>query len=78
LIVFKVLYKKVDKYNIVLVANISEAPRLIKKIAVIDELEKMYKDSKIPLLTDSNGSFINSLGLNDNKQNICFVYCHLI
>jgi len=74
LTVFKELHKKVDKNNIVLVANISEAPWLVKKIAVNDELEKMYKDSKIPLITDSNGSFINSFGLNDNKQNRYFVY----
>ncbi|MCG3678413.1 hypothetical protein L5F07_03990 [Aliarcobacter butzleri] len=74
LIVFKDLYKKIDKNNIVLVANISEAPWLVKKIAVNDELERMYKDSKIALITDSNGSFINSFGLNDNKQNRYFVY----
>ncbi|MFY4821043.1 hypothetical protein ACOTVR_12165, partial [Aliarcobacter butzleri] len=34
--------------------------------------------SKIPLITDSNGSFINSFGLNDNKQNRYFVYKLLV
>lgn len=73
LAVFKDLYKKTDK-NIVLVANISTTPWLIKQIAVNGELEKMYKNSKIALINDSDGMFVNSFGLNDNQQNKYFIY----
>jgi hypothetical protein len=73
LAVFKDLYKKTDK-NIVLVANISNTPWIIKQIAVNGELEKMYKDSKIPLINDDIGSFRRILRINNNKQNQYFVY----
>jgi hypothetical protein len=73
LAVFKDLYKKTDK-NIVLIANISNTPWIIKEIAVNGELEKMYKDSTIPLINDSKGSFVRSLFVTDNKQNKYFVY----
>lgn len=73
LAVFKELYKKIDK-NIILVANISNTPWIIKQIAVNGELEKMYKDSKIPLINDSNAEFINALGLKDSSQNKYFIY----
>ncbi|MDZ7819492.1 MAG: hypothetical protein U5K55_13215 [Aliarcobacter sp.] len=73
LAIFKDLYKKTDK-NIVLVANISNTPWLIKQLAVNGELEKMYKDSTIPLINDNNGSFVKSLNINNNKQNQYFIY----
>ena len=73
LAVFKELYKKTDK-NIIFVANISNTPWIIKQMAVNGELEKMYKVSKIPLINDSDGSFINALNLNDNQQNRYFVF----
>ena len=73
LAVFKDLYKKTNK-NIVFVANISNTPWLIKQIAVNGELEKMYKNSKIALINDSDVMFVNSLGLNDNQQNKYFIY----
>ncbi|RXJ85492.1 hypothetical protein [Arcobacter cloacae] len=73
LAVFKDLHTKTDK-NIVLVANISNTPWLIKQIAVNGELEKMYKDSKIPLINDSDGIFVRNLGVNDLKQNKYFVF----
>ena len=73
LALFKDLYKYTDK-NIVLIANISNTPWIIKQLAVNEKLEGMYKESKIPLINDSNGAFINSLGLNDNTQNKYFVY----
>ena len=73
LAVFKDLYKKTDK-NIVLIANISNTPWIIKQIAVNGELEKMYKDSKIPLINDSSGVFTRSLMINSNIQNQYFVY----
>ena len=73
LAVFKDLYKQTDK-NIVLIANISNTPWIIKQIAVNGELEKMYKDSKIPLINDDSGSFIRALKINNNKQNQYFVF----
>ncbi len=73
LALFKDLYKYTNK-NIVLVANISNTPWLIKKFAVNGKLDEMYKSSTIPLINDSNGSFINSLALNDNTQNRYFIY----
>jgi hypothetical protein len=74
LVIFKDLYKKTPKTNIILVANIKDTPWLAKQIAVDDELKKMYKDSKLPLINDSNGAFINALGLKDIKQNRYFIY----
>lgn len=73
LVLFKDLYKYTDK-NIVLIANISNTPWLIKQLAVNGKLEEMYKNSKIPLINDSNGFFINSLDLKDNTQNKYFIY----
>lgn len=73
LAVFKDLYKKTDK-NIVLIANVSNTPWIIKQLAVNGELEKMYKDSTIPLINDNKGFFVRSLGVNNNKQNEYFVY----
>ena len=73
LALFKDLYKYSDK-NIVLVANISNTPWLIKQLAVNGKLEEMYKDSKIQLINDSNGAFVNSFAINDNTQNKYFIY----
>ena len=73
LALFKDLYKFTDK-NIVLIANISDTPWIIKQLAVNGKLEEMYKESKISLINDSNGAFISSLGLNDNTQNKYFIY----
>ncbi len=73
LAVFKELYKRTDK-NITLIANISKTPWLIKNIAVDKELENMYKDSKIPLINDSNGSFRQFFSIKDDTINSYFVY----
>lgn len=74
LAIFSQLHKKNINENIVLVANISNTPWLIKQIAVNGELEKMFKDSKINLINDSSGNFSNSLDINNNSQNGYFVY----
>lgn len=74
LAVFSELHKKNINENIVLVANISNTPWLIKQIAVNGELEKMFKNSEINLINDSSGSFSNSLDINNNSQNGYFVY----
>lgn len=74
LAVFKDFYKKIPKTNIILVANISDTPWLIKQMVVDGELEKMYKESKLLLINDSNGSLVNALALKDSKQNRYFVY----
>ncbi len=73
LALFKDLYKYTDK-NIVLVANISNTPWFIKQLAVNGKLEEMYKESKIPLINDSNGAFMNCLALNDNTQNKYIIF----
>jgi len=73
LAIFRELYKFTDK-NIVLLANISNTPWLIKKIAVNGELENMYKDSKIHLINDSDGLIVKSLNLKNSSQNGYFVY----
>ena len=73
LALFKDLYKFTDK-NIVMIANVSNTPWLIKKIAVNSELENMFKESKIPLINDENGNFVRSLNINDNTQNSYFIY----
>jgi hypothetical protein len=73
LALFKDLYKYTDK-NIVLIANISNTPWIIKELAVNEKLQEMYKDSTIPLINDSKGSFINSLALKDNTQNKYFIF----
>ena len=74
LAVFSELHKKNINENIVLVANISNTPWIIKQIAVNGELEKMYKDSKIPLINDDNGFFVKTLKIDNNKQNQYFVF----
>lgn len=71
--VFDELYKYSNK-NIVLVANISNTPWLIKELAVNDKLQELYKDSTIPLIIDSNGAIKSVLSLNDSTQNRYFVY----
>lgn len=71
------VFKDLDKYtnkDILLVANISNTPWLIKKLAVDSELEKMYKKSKLSLVNDSKGSFVSALGLSDDSQNAYFIY----
>ena len=73
LALFKDLYKYTDK-NIVLIANISNTPWFIKQLAVNGKLEEMYKESKIPLINDSNGAFMNCLALNDNTQNKYIIF----
>lgn len=74
LVVFSELYKKNIDKRIVLIANISNTPWLIKQIAVNGELEKMFKNSTISLINDSNGLFATGLDLNNNSQNEYFVY----
>lgn len=73
LAVFKDLYKKTEK-DVVLVANISNTPWLIKKVAVDGELENLYKDSEILLINDSNGVFRSRFALKDDSQNGYFIY----
>ena len=68
---------ELDKYtnkNIVLVANISQTPWLIKKLAVGGKLEELYKTSKLKLINDESGAVVKALALNDIKQNRYFVY----
>lgn len=74
LIYFKDLYKYINSKDIVLVANVSKTPWFMKKLAVDDKLNEMYKNSKIPLINDDKGVLVNTLGLNDDTQNAYFTY----
>lgn len=73
LIVFKDLSKFTSREDIVLLANISNTPWLIKELAVDKKLEEFFKNSKIPLVVD-NGDFIRVLNNKDITQNKYFVY----
>ncbi len=73
LAVFKDLYKYTDK-DIVLAANISNTPWLIKKLAVDGKLTELYQESKLPLINDSKGLISTILNIEDNTQNSYIVY----
>ena len=73
LVVVNELYNYTNK-KVVLVANISRTPWLIKKLAVDGKLEDLYKASKIKIVNDSNGEIVKALGLNDIIQNKYFIY----
>jgi len=60
--------------NLILVANISNTPWLIKKLAVNGKLESLAKDSKVPLINDEEGKIVNALKLNDNISTKYFIY----
>ena len=73
LVVLNKLYNYTNK-KVVLVANVSRTPWVIKKLAVDGKLEELYKNSKIKIVNDSTGSIVKSLGLNDITQNKYFIY----
>lgn len=73
LVVLNELYNYTNK-KVVLVANVSRTPWVIKKLAVDGKLEELYKNSKIKIVNDSTGSIVKSLGLNDITQNKYFIY----
>lgn len=73
LAVFDELYKFTDK-KIILVANVSKTPWLIKKLAVTGKLEDLYKNSKIKIVNDADGKVANALRLNDIGQTKYFIY----
>lgn len=75
--VFKDLYKKLEiskAKNIVLIANTSNTPWLFKKIAIEDELEKLYKDSNIVLINDDKARFKRLFSQNSETMSSYFVY----
>lgn len=71
--VFNHLYKFSSK-DIILVANISNTPWIIKQLAVNDKLNELFKDSTIPLIVDEKGFFANKLNIKNGTQNSYFVY----
>ncbi len=73
LAVFNELDKHIKK-DIVLVANVSQTPWLIKKLAVDGKLEELYKGTNNKLINDSNGAVIRVLGLNSVIPNKYYVY----
>jgi len=60
--------------NILLLANISKTPWLIKKLAVNGKLEELAKGSEISLINDEDGRIVKSLNLDDNLSTKYFVY----
>ena len=60
--------------DIVLVANISNTPWFIKKLAVNGKLAELNQGSNIPLINDTNGNLIKSLNLFDDIQTKYFIY----
>ena len=62
------LYKYIstDK-NIIVVANISSLPLVLKKFAIEPTLEKFVEGKKVKMVSDSSGEIIHSLGLNDQS-----------
>lgn len=72
-----VVFNELDKYkkeDIVLVANVSQTPWLIKKLAVDGKLEELYENTNNKLINDSSGDFVKVLGLNSVIQNKYYVY----
>ncbi|MGA1931310.1 hypothetical protein ACH5BF_01100 [Arcobacter sp. YIC-464] len=72
-----IVFNELDKYtnkDILLVANISSTPWLIKKLAVDGKLEELYSNTKNKLINDSSGAVVRVLGLNNIIQNKYFVY----
>ncbi len=67
------LNKNVDK-KMLLVANISNTPWFIKKLAVNGKLEELNLNSKVPFVNDGSGELINALNLKDDTQNKYFIY----
>lgn len=63
----------IDK-DIVLVANISNTPWFIKKMAVDGKLEELNLNSQVPIISDSNGDLISRLNLNDDTQTKYFIF----
>lgn len=71
------VFNELDKYtnkDIILVANVSQTPWVIKKLAVDGKLEELYKDTNNKLINDSSGDFVRVLGLNSIIQNKYYVY----
>jgi len=66
--------KSVNRNDIVLVANISKTPWFIKKLAVNGKLEELNTNSKIPMVNDTNGSFIKLLNISDDTQTKYFIF----
>ena len=67
------LNKNTNK-KMVLVANISNTPWFIKKLAVNGKLEELNLNSKVPFVNDGSGELINALNLKDDTQNKYFIY----
>jgi hypothetical protein len=60
--------------NIVLVANISSAPWFVKKMFIPSKLEELNKDSKLPMIYDSDGNMVNALNVSDNSKTRFYAY----
>jgi len=71
------VFNELDKYTdkrIVLAANISKAPWVIKKLGVSREITRLYKQSEYKLIFDQSGDIIKTIGLTDVSQNSYNIY----
>lgn len=68
--------KKYYEINIpyVMVANISNAPWFIKKWAIPGKLEELNKESKVPMIYDTDGSMVTALNQFDTTKTSYFAY----
>jgi len=73
--VVKDLTKLFDiKMPYVMIANISNAPWFIKKWAIPGKLEELVKDTKTPMIYDTEGSMVKSLLLENLEPTKYFAY----
>ncbi|WP_419769788.1 MAG: hypothetical protein ACNI3C_10690 [Candidatus Marinarcus sp.] len=59
---------------LILVANISDAPWLVKKLIIPSTLEELHTKSNVPMIYDENGAFIASLNLQNTPKRKYFAY----
>lgn len=75
LAIVKELPKYFDvKIPLVIVANISSAPWVIKKMVISSKLEELSLGSNIPMINDSNGMMAKALKVLDNTKTKYFAF----
>lgn len=69
---YKKFYK--EKINYVTIANVSQAPWILKKLGIQPLLEKINKESSTAMIYDSNGWFVKNFTNLDGDPTKYFVY----
>lgn len=72
LVLFPKYYK--TSLNITLIANISKAPWFIKKWVIPSKLEELTQVSKLNMIYDEDGSFVQSLNINKSDKTEFLVF----